>query len=33
MDRFENFGSIKNNPEYDESQLNNFEDAIGQLKS
>jgi FlaA1/EpsC-like NDP-sugar epimerase len=33
MDRFENLGVIKNEPEYDESQLNNFEDTIGQLKS
>jgi len=33
MDRFENLGVIKNEPEYDESQLNNFEDAIVQLKS
>ena len=33
MGRFENLGVIKNEPEYDESQLNNFEDAIGQLKS
>jgi len=33
MGRFENLGVIKNEPEYDESQLNNFEDTIGQLKS
>jgi UDP-N-acetylglucosamine 4,6-dehydratase len=33
MDRFENFGIIKNNPEFDESQLNNFENTIGKLKS
>ena len=33
MDRFENLGVIKNEPEYDENQLNNFKDAIGQLKS
>jgi FlaA1/EpsC-like NDP-sugar epimerase len=33
MDRFENLGVIKNEPEYNESQLNNFEDTIGQLKS
>jgi UDP-N-acetylglucosamine 4,6-dehydratase len=33
MDHFENLGVIKNKPEYDENQLNNFEDAIGQLKS
>ncbi len=33
MNRFENLGVIKNKPEYDESQLSNFEDTIGQLKS
>jgi FlaA1/EpsC-like NDP-sugar epimerase len=33
MDRFENLGVIKNEPEYNENQLNNFKDAIGQLKS
>ena len=33
MDRFENLGVIKNNPEYDEKQLNNFESTISQLKS
>jgi FlaA1/EpsC-like NDP-sugar epimerase len=33
MNRFENLGVIKNKPEYDENQLNNFEDTIGQLKS
>jgi FlaA1/EpsC-like NDP-sugar epimerase len=33
MDRFENLGVIKNEPEYNEAQLNNFEGAIGQLKS
>jgi FlaA1/EpsC-like NDP-sugar epimerase len=33
MDRFENLGVIKNEPEYDETQLNNFKDSIGQLKS
>jgi FlaA1/EpsC-like NDP-sugar epimerase len=33
MERFENLGVIKNKPEYNESQLNNFEDAIVQLKS
>jgi len=32
MNRFENLGVIKNEPEYDENQLNNFEDAIVQLK-
>ena len=33
MDRFENLGVIKNEPEYDENQLNNFKDTISQLKS
>jgi UDP-N-acetylglucosamine 4,6-dehydratase len=33
MDRFENLGVIKNEPEYNENQLNNFEDAIAKLKS
>ena len=33
MDRFENLGVIKNEPEYNETQLNNFENAIDQLKS
>jgi FlaA1/EpsC-like NDP-sugar epimerase len=33
MDLFENLGVIKNEPEYSEDQLNNFENAIGQLKS
>jgi len=33
MDRFENLGVIKNKPEYDENQLNNFENAMVQLKS
>jgi len=33
MGRFENLGVIKNEPEYDENQLNNFKDAISQLKS
>ena len=33
MDRFENFGVIKNEPEYDENKLNNFKDTISQLKS
>ena len=33
MDRFENLGVIKNEPEYVENQLNNFESAINQLKS
>ena len=33
MDRFENLGVIKNDPEYNENKLNNFEDIISQLKS
>tara|TARA_B100000787_G_C16197323_1_gene301923 strand:- start:3751 stop:4941 length:1191 start_codon:yes stop_codon:yes gene_type:complete len=33
MNRFENFGVIKNTPSYDNDQLNNFEDAIYQIKS
>jgi len=33
MNRFENLGVIKNEPEYDETQLNKFIDTIGQLKS
>ena len=33
MDRFENLGVIKNEPEYDENRLNNFKDTINQLKS
>jgi len=33
MDRFETLGVIKNEPEYNEIQLNNFEDTIRQLKS
>ena len=33
MDRFVNLGVIKNEPEYDENQLNNFKDTISQLKS
>jgi len=33
MDRFINLGVIKNNPKFDENQLNNFEDAITMLKS
>jgi hypothetical protein len=33
MDRFENLGVIKNDPEYNENQLNNFENAIDQFKS
>ena len=33
INRFENIGVIKNEPEYDETLLNNFTDTIGQLKS
>ena len=33
MNRFENLGVIINKPEYNETQLNNFEDAISQLRS
>ena len=33
MERFENLGVIKNEPEYNENQLNSFESAINQLKS
>jgi UDP-N-acetylglucosamine 4,6-dehydratase len=33
MGRFENLGVIKNKPEYNENQLNNFESAIDQMKS
>jgi len=33
MGRFENLGVIKNEPEFDENQLNNFESTISQLKS
>jgi len=33
MGRFENLGVIKNEPEFDENQLNNFKDSISQLKS
>jgi len=32
MDQFENLGVIKNEPEYNESQLNDFENVISQLK-
>ena len=32
MDRFMRLGVIKNELDYDERQLNNFEDAINQLK-
>jgi FlaA1/EpsC-like NDP-sugar epimerase len=33
MDRFENLGIIKNNPEFDEDKLGNFENTIKKLKS
>ena len=33
MRRFENLGVIKNDPEYNESQLNDFESNIGKLKA
>ena len=33
MDRFKNFGIIKNNPIYNEEQLNKFEFAMSNLKS
>jgi len=33
MDLFENLGVIKNDPEFNESQLNNFSNAICELKS
>jgi len=33
MNRFENFGVIKNTPLYDNDRLNNFENAIFQIKS
>jgi len=33
MERFSNLGVIKNEPEYDENQLNNFESNISELKS
>jgi UDP-N-acetylglucosamine 4,6-dehydratase len=33
MDRFENLGIIKNNPEFDEDKLNQFDSKINQLKS
>ena len=33
MGRFQNLGVIKNNPEYNENQLNDFENSIGRLKS
>jgi UDP-N-acetylglucosamine 4,6-dehydratase len=33
MSRFENLGVIKNEPEFDENQLNNFESTINQIKS
>lgn len=33
MKRFENLGVIKNEPEYNENQLNNFKNSINRLKS
>jgi FlaA1/EpsC-like NDP-sugar epimerase len=33
MERFENLGIIKNGPEFDENQLNNFSNAIHEFKS
>jgi FlaA1/EpsC-like NDP-sugar epimerase len=33
MGRFQNLGVIKNIPEYNENQLNDFENSIGRLKS
>jgi len=33
MERFENLGVIKNEPEYDENQLNDFESNISELKA
>jgi len=33
MDTFENLGVIKNESKYDENQLNNFEDAINNIKN
>jgi FlaA1/EpsC-like NDP-sugar epimerase len=33
MDKFENLGVIKNEPEFDGDKLNQFENAINQLKS
>jgi FlaA1/EpsC-like NDP-sugar epimerase len=33
MDRFENLGIIKNNPEFDEDKLTEFENVINRLKS
>lgn len=33
MERFENLGIIKNDPLYDESQLNRFSEAINQMKA
>jgi FlaA1/EpsC-like NDP-sugar epimerase len=32
MNKFENFGVIKNQPEYDDNHLNGFEDEINKLK-
>jgi hypothetical protein len=33
MERFSNLGVIKNEPEYNENQLNDFESNIGELKA
>ena len=33
MGRFENIGVIKNDPNFDETKLNNFENAINQIKA
>jgi FlaA1/EpsC-like NDP-sugar epimerase len=33
MNRFSNFGVIKNQPKYNDEQLNHFENTIGELKS
>ena len=33
MERFKSLGVVKNKPEYNENQLNNFESVINQLKS
>ena len=33
MGRFENIGVIKNEPNFDETKLNNFENAINQIKA
>jgi hypothetical protein len=33
MDRFENLGVIKNTPDFDNTELNQFENSIRQLKT